>query len=342
VPADLAMVWPPQAWFADALHGYLALYDCDGVPPVPTPPPAGPPPGKCPVYLAATADGGRTWQPRAVPGATVPELASLVNRLVYGLDADHLVMEAFTGDAQVFTADGGRTWHVLALPVDVVDEVPPGAILTVRGNVDARVFTVIRPDGTTARLNHLPGLGDNEVFLGGAAAFTADGALWVKVGGVNIDQFAFVSRDRGRTWSRVKGPAGAGVVYATTGPAVFAVDYAHTRIWRSTDDSDHWTQVPLPFSATTPLELWIEARADGSLLAGDPVRRKVYQVAPGSSTAVQVPVDAHMFAWHLGTSCFKTLLAGAPFTLDTPDTRSYDFAPDCVHWGPLPFPANPK
>jgi photosystem II stability/assembly factor-like uncharacterized protein len=246
-------------------------------------------------------------------------------------------MERFTGDSPLFTADGGRTWRALADPVDVVDEVPPGAVLTVRRGNGAGVFTVIRPDGTTARLNHPPALTGVEAFTGGLAAFAADGALWVKAAGLNIVQFAFVSRDRGRTWTLVRGPADAVVVYGTTGSTVFAVDYARARIWRSTDEGQHWTQVALPFTTTNPPELWIEARDDGSLLAGDAVHGKVYQVAPGSSSALGIPVDVHMFAWHVGTGCLKAVLAGAPFALDTEKTRSYDVAPDCVHWRQLPF-----
>ena len=326
LPSNLATIWPPQAYFADARHGFVLLRSCAGVLTSPL---------ACQIYLAATDDGGLTWRARAVPGATAPGDSAVAPTVLSGADANHLVLQPRIGGTGMFSADGGRTWTALPAPVGTVEDVPPGGLAIMvlgRTGPGPDNVWVVRPDGGTARLAHPPAFAAPVQGSSAQIGVAADGTLWIPVFSDTQTIWHYVSRDRGRTWVELHGPAGAGVFYLTSGPNLFAEDDRTHTLWTSTD-GQHWDPVPLPFSTA---HLVYEPRPDGSLLLGDPAQGRAY-LAQGLHYT-EVPVDEHMFAQHIGAGCIKAVRSGAPFNLESNPPAAYDVAPDCVHWGRFPFP----
>jgi hypothetical protein len=335
LPSDLAMNWPPQAYFADAKHGYVVLKSCAGVT-TPAPLAEGRATRQCPVYLAATDDGGLSWRPRAVPGATAPDSSDLVTNVLFGSDADHLVLQATTGGPAIFSRDGGRTWIPVPTPTETTDEVPQDGVVIVlrpQTGLGSIRFVVIRTDGRAAQLTGptiLPGL---PVTIDGQVGVSSDGTLWIRVVAEGLPNWDYVSRDHGGTWFEVRGPAGTGVIYRTSGPNLYAADDQKRTLWTSKDGA-HWDQVAVP--ATAPgTHLLYEPQSDGALLIGDPSGRRAY-LAEGLRYTEE-PVDEHMFSQHVGAGCIKAVRDGAPFNLVSTRPAAYDLAPDCVHWGRFPF-----
>jgi hypothetical protein len=338
-PSDFALSWPPQVYFADGRHGFAVLKSCASVP-THSPLPNGQLPRDCPIYVAATDDGGLSWRPRAVPGVTAPDRTDLGSSVLSGADADHLALQPQLGGSAVFSADGGRTWTALPAAVGTVDEVPAGGIAVIivgRTGPGPDSVTVIGPDGVTARLAHPPAIGRPVVGIGSEVGVAADGALWIHVMAEGLPSWDFVSRDHGRTWFEVHGPTGTGALSLTSGPNLFAADETTHTLWTS-KDGQRWDQVPLPFSTAGAVHLAYEPRADGSLLIGDVTHGRTYLIPAGTLQVTEVPVDEHMFAQHVGSGCIKAVGPGAPFNFSSTRPTAYDFAPDCVHWGRFPFP----
>lgn len=283
VPAlpPVGEVWltlPPDVRFADADHGFALARSC--------------PANQCQLYLAATADGGATWQRHPVPGEIFPEeqRSAQVNLRVLGPTT--VALDAFDGTRRRFTTDGGRTWtSPRAEPQGTVAEIPDGGLAEVRSNTGRPIdIVVLRPDGTSALLATPPPTKPltsmwTNVLRGD------DGSAWV-YGGDDTRTWLWVSRDRGRTWRDVPLPGNAAGPGAGQGPhleygrIVYVVEtFPKRRVWRSTDDGAHWADIgrDLPADPGGDAGLGAVACFDGTLLVYEPMTGAVYRAMPSEA-----------------------------------------------------------
>ncbi|GAA1818048.1 hypothetical protein GCM10009682_43530 [Luedemannella flava] len=236
---------PADAVFADARRGYALVVSCADRDE----------PETCTTQLAATVDGGATWQRRPLPAGAAAGLSIVRTRLLAvgpnGLliDQPGQYEETETGapapsptappkwiaGQRWFSPDGGRTWAPRARrATGTVTGFAPGYPLffpspDVPNGLDpasprvAALFNtpaqVVRADGSTAVLARGPrGEGYTDV----SVATAADGSVWVPsyVYGANggLTVRLQVTRDRGRTFQGVRVPT------MSSPPSVFTAD----------------------------------------------------------------------------------------------------------------------
>ena len=242
---------PADALFTDARNGYVLVVSCGDRSH----------PETCATQLAATADGGVTWQRRPLPAGAANGLAIVRARLL-SVGAGRLVIDQpgqyaqdEAGDAESpapsptappqwipgqrwFSPDEGRTWTPRARrPVGTVAAVAPGAPLVfpapdIPSGVDpaspksAALFNtraqVLRANGTTALLADGP---QGEAYTDVSVATAADGSMWVPsyTYGQNggLTARLQVTRDGGRSFEPVRLPA------VSSPPSVFTGDGRH-------------------------------------------------------------------------------------------------------------------
>jgi photosystem II stability/assembly factor-like uncharacterized protein len=288
LPADATPT--EEVYFTDADHGFVLAQSC-------------PPGGACAVWLAVTADGGRSWRGNPAPAKHGGDATMGPRLRMRVLDATRVVLDSYDypHGKRWFTADGGKTWAELAQqPTETVEEVPAGSPATTDNRrQDGIDVVVLRRDGTSARLANHPAAAANA--LDTAVTDAADGSLWIKGAEMRSDQqrnWVFVSRDRGRNWVEVPLPAGytggtGGVpdLVDQHGRIVYAVDGSGHRAWRTRDDGRSWQQLTLslPKSAGDNAIIGF-ADGNGGLIVSDLTTEKAHLVA--ATATVSQPTAA--------------------------------------------------
>jgi hypothetical protein len=328
----------PQIDFVDADHGFALVGACTG--------------NLCPVELAVTVDGGRSWSVRRGPRDVVGHrLDGDVPGILRVLDQSHvLVLEPFTSIVE-YSADAGATWRVLPPAHGNLDEVPvDGAALTITSPIyilspgnpsgvdpNAARTVVYWADGSSGYLRHEPPLG--EAGIDGFATVSTDGRIWT----ASVDAFGlhgFVSADRGRTWTPLTvlaaGAARSGdLTFATvTGTVSYVEDMRAHRLWRSVDSGQHWQSLSLPFAPTGPLA--VRPQSDGSVIVGDPAHLRFYQLFPLSQQFVAVAPDQRPERYPAGARLVNPVRA--PSTSDGAGRpQYYEQSRSGFTWTRLPF-----
>lgn len=150
-----------QLTFVDQRSGFLLQHLC--------PSSQGEP---CPRRLAATTDGGRSWQPRA----RLPEQAQFLDTMVVMSASEVALLAGYLPSTIAHSGDGGRSWSVSALYRGTPRPAPAGAPLVVDAALPCPV-TVCPPwlawvDLAEQRLHRLPGQpASDETCPGGGAAW---------------------------------------------------------------------------------------------------------------------------------------------------------------------------
>jgi hypothetical protein len=235
-----------QVDFADADHGYALRGDCEQVQ------------GPCRYRLFATTDGGRRWEERGLPQATVDHGSAwliVAGRTEITVDRDPM-MGAGVIHADHST-DGGRTWSD-AVPDELLPPTPiaPAAALasvclTPGYNCQRGIGSTV--DGASAPVPTQPPLSDP--VAGGPP--TEGGKHWA----VGLDEAAgdwalSVTEDGGMTWStsvlRVPGVPTMrggwhlverdGVMYTTVAGTFGVNQQGVLGVFRSTDGGVSWTR----------------------------------------------------------------------------------------------------
>lgn len=328
-PADLApgLVLPAgeQVRFADAEHVYAVLMPQSAQPYTDTT-----------LSVAASGDGGRTWQVHPVPGTAQSALNGALPVQLQVLDASRIVLHV---SPPQFSADAGATWTPLPNPVGVVDTIPAGggAIVGVEAGGGLRVV-VVRPDGTTAKLAHVPPGGYEPNYVSTTVTMAADGSAWITGSDGTSDPRQFVSRDRGRSWTELHAPGDSGVMLwsVENGTTIFVFDPKRYDAWRSTDGGQNWTRLPLPGNAAGVFMTPMLDRGDGSLLVGGVNTAETYLLAPGASEFQILPWDAHVRATRIGAGYLQAAGSETPEEVNGRPT-AYLISPDRAHWVALPF-----
>jgi hypothetical protein len=235
-PAVLAPTYHGElvrARFTDHAHGYVLQRACAADPGAPLP-------GACRSELLATADAGRSWQRRALPGE--PWLDPMHGSAAFQRSPSlhpaggGAIAVDGAGGRSWTSADGGVTWQQAPAPWS------PGPA----GSADA-----IGPDERTVHLAGLPSYG-----LSGRAVAATDGSYWAAcAGAADTDQpgaagtgqaGVAVSRDQGRTWTTRATP-GSQTWWVSTvdGSTVYAAvrETTGSVLVRSVDAGLTWTQV---------------------------------------------------------------------------------------------------
>jgi hypothetical protein len=338
LPGDVFLVDPPAPAFADADHGYLLLGRCPGA--------------TCETWVATTRDAGRTWDGAIVPGLTFPSEAGGTPRgSLHALDSTHAIIESYDailgGPAarRWYTSDGGRSWsQVPTTPVATVEEVPPGALASTTTTAELPqqiVVTVTRIDGTSAVLANPPQAPGVASMLINGVLVAGDGSLWIQAGS-DDDEWLFVSRDRGRTWSRLPWPRGQPVkghgyrFQPTDGRTLYVIDEGAFRLWRTTDTGATWTELTVPYdNGGRDLGLVGMGQPDGRLVLhkpvidGDTVSFEYYEVTPAGRAFERV--EAAPTAGPTPRLGNRGTHEMPEYGLDHPDGS----------WTPLPFACRP-
>jgi hypothetical protein len=338
LPDDVWLVNPPMPAFADADHGYLLLGRC--------------PATTCETWVASTRDAGRTWDGALVPGLTFPSDVGRTPRgSLHALDATHAIIESYDtilgGPAarRWYTSDGGRSWsEVPTTPVATVDEVPPGALAgtTTTAQLPQQiVVTVTRLDGTSAVLANPPRAPGVASMLINGVIVAGDGSLWIQAGS-DDDEWLFVSRDRGRTWSRLSWPRGQPVkghgyrFQPTDGRTLYVIDEGAFRLWRTTDAGAMWTELTVPYdNGGRDLGLVGTGQPDGRLVLhrpvidGDELSFEFYEVTPTGGSFERVAA---------APTAGPTPRLGNRGTHEEPQ---YGLVQPDGSWTPLPFACRP-
>lgn len=324
VPAPpVGEVWltlPPDVRFADADHGFALARSC--------------PENLCQLYLAATTDGGASWQRHPVPGETFPEEQRSPQVTLRVLGPTTVALDSFDGTRRRFTADGGRIWTSPAVgPRGTVAEIPDGGLAQVRSNTDAPIdIVVLRPDGSSALLATPPPT-KPLTSMWTDVQRADDGSLWVH-GGDDTKTWLWVSRDRGRTWRDVPLPGDAARAGAGRGPHVefgrilYVVEASERRVWRSTDDGAHWADIgkALPPDSGGDAGLGSVVCFDGTLLVYEPLSGAVFRAMPSEDRLGRVG-DAPIWDRAGG----RYLRGVGPKGSDGP----YEHSPDGLTWTEL-------
>ncbi|MEV0459469.1 sialidase family protein [Catellatospora methionotrophica] len=275
-PGTVSMLAEPEVHFADADHGFALAQAC--------------PADVCQLYLAQTVDGGASWQPRPVPGATFPSgrRGSLATLRVLG--ATTVALDTFESPTRRFTTDGGRTWTEQPVqPRGTVPEIPEGGLAEVRSEPGKPIgIVVLLPDGTSSTLA-TPPVTRPLTSMWSNVLRADDGSDWV-YGGDDTRTWLWVSRDRGRTWREVPLPGDAALPGNGQGPEiahgriVYVVEsYPKRRVWRSVDDGAHWADLgrDLPPDPGGDIGLGAVVAFDGTLFVfGPPLPVTVYRAMP--------------------------------------------------------------
>lgn len=265
----------------------------------------------CERVLAATDDGGDTWESRSLPPDLLtdqPNQFRIPRFLVLGPQT--LALFAPMWDSWQLSLDGGRSWRSPApLPSTTMTSIPAGAsVLPVGGGR----LQVLAPDGTggvvMVNADGAVPTGAIAMDIAGTASVTAtDGSIWVPCATSSApehDACVLVSRDSGRTWQSIRtgkqlrNGAETGWISTLDGRDVVVGvcsagnDEADQTIdvYRSRDGGVTWTAIQLPrhgvdgglVVGVTSVELL----ADGTMLAA--VDGKLYRTSPGSSTFAPV------------------------------------------------------
>lgn len=245
--AGPARDWVEQLTYVDDRTGFLVQHLC---PPRPEEP--------CPRRVAATTDGGRSWQPRG----RLPDEAQLPQTLVALSATDLALYNEYLPSTITYSGDGGRNWSVSALARGEPGPAPAGAPLIVDATVPCPA-TVCLPwlawvDIAEQRVHRLPGQPAAEA---GSALVAASrgpaGELVATALKPAAAAWVWTSRDGGRTFVGAALPvptaSGQGILgvraYAAGGDRVFAFADVATgslmRItgFRSDDGGRTWTSL---------------------------------------------------------------------------------------------------
>jgi hypothetical protein len=230
--------------FTDRTHGYAVQQRCaeddlvDGVPDgAPTPDVH----RDCAAHLFVTADGGRRWHERDLPGEPATKDAG------YDLVIGHSLMlwrntpgsVALGGwDRRYWTtSDGGLTWHESSTPRPVG---PAGSIAWFGPQDELTFLATSPPEGFAAD--------GNKYRIGPKNPLTAatDGSFWLACIDAPCVQ---VTRDKGQTWQAVTPSPGATSIDWVTSydgqTAYAAVQTAEgPKLARSTDGGATWGEIP--------------------------------------------------------------------------------------------------
>jgi photosystem II stability/assembly factor-like uncharacterized protein len=279
LPAGATLDEPGHVYFADADHGVALLRHCGA--------------DTCQAWLARTEDGGVTWTGDPVEGLSGPRRPPFEMRVrLRALDANRIALDSYDRDRRWFTADAGRTWTELSQdPKVTIDELPADGIATVAAGPLPQVVgvRVLRGDGTTAQLAHAPDV--QMAGLNQDVIVAADGSAWLQ-GSDGQRPYAFLSRDRGRSWTSVPMPADAGPgvgnagLSTSDGKHAYLVDSWRFLAWRTTDDGRTWQSLRVSIAKPTE-EVGLRgfADAEGGLLLYDLMTRASYRFGPDHLTA---------------------------------------------------------
>ncbi|WP_155371720.1 hypothetical protein [Catellatospora vulcania] len=313
VVGPVSLTLPPDVRFADADHGFALARSCLA--------------DSCQLYLAATTDGGASWQRHPVPGETFPaEQGGQVGLLV--LSATTVALDAFDGTRRKFTTDGGRTWTSPPMePQGTVAEIPDGGSGEIRSNPGQPIdIVVLRPDGTSALLA-TPPVTRPLTSMATHVQRADDGSDWV-YGGDDTRTWLWVSRDRGRTWREVPLPGDAAAPGGGQGPhlehgrIVYVVETSpKRRVWRSFDDGAHWADLgkDLPPDPDGEAGLGAVVAFDGTLFVYEPATGAVYRAMPTEQRLGRV---GDVPIWHRAGS--RYLRGAGPKASDGPFEHSAD------------------
>ena len=225
--------------FTDADHGYALQEYCGQVLPPADVPSDAPTPDlhqQCRSQLLVTADSGRSWRERTLPGdpATKDTGVEIVpfHSLMFWVDEPGTLALGGWDRRYWTTTDGGRTWHESSTPRDV----GPASSLAVFGRGDRPAFLATYPPGRVP--NDRPKT---------PVLAASDGSFWVPC--ADTSPCAQVTRDQGQTWQTQ--PLGGSVtavawVATANGQTVYAGarDGSEPRLLRSTDGGTSWALVP--------------------------------------------------------------------------------------------------
>jgi hypothetical protein len=225
-----------NAVFTDRQHGYVVQQACsmDALGDVPEGAPTPDVHQECGSQLLVTADAGRTWQARALPGdpATKDAGVELVQGHSLMLWVEGSGRLAFGGwDRRYWTtADGGSTWQESPTPRDIG---PAGSFGTF-GVDDRLTFLATPPPGglpfKKTAMNLIP---------------ATDDSFWTACA---VGPCVRVTRDHGATWqtlSTVDSATAVEWVATSDGRGVYASvrTGAGSRLVRSSDGGATWTEV---------------------------------------------------------------------------------------------------
>lgn len=232
---------PINVIFTDARHGFAVQEYCSQVLPAQEVPSDQPTPDihqQCRSQLLATADGGRSWQERTLPGDPATKDAGVDltygHSLMFWVDRPGSLALGGWNRRYWTTTDGGQTW--LASPT--LRDTGPAGSLAVFDRSDRLTFLATYPPGRS------PGGIDKG---DGPITAASDGSFWVTCG--DDSPCVRVTRDEGRTWqakSIGNSVSAADWVATADGETVFAGvrDAAGPGLMRSTDGGTTWTAVP--------------------------------------------------------------------------------------------------
>jgi hypothetical protein len=320
LPAGATLEDPGHVYFADADHGIALLRHCAG---------AG-----CDAWLARTENGGASWEGDLVDGLSGPSGQPFALRVrLRVLDANRIALDSYDRDRRWFTTDAGRTWTQLSPdPKSTIDELPADGIPTLElGPLPQAIGVhVLLGDGATAQLAHVPDV--RMTSANGEVLVAADGSAWIR-GGDDKRSYAFVSRDRGRSWASVPLPAEAGAdvfgagLSTSDGHHIYVIDNWRFRAWRSTDDGRSWQSLQVPIAKPTEdIGLSGEPDAEGGLLIHDFLTRATYRFGPTDLTAGKIeklPVRRGSNGWRQ----VQTDRA----------SETFEHSSDGTNWVKLPF-----
>jgi hypothetical protein len=223
--------------FTDRRHGYVVQQACSMDDPgnVPNDAPTPDVHQECSSQLLATADGGRSWQARALPGDPATKDAGVGlfpgHSLMFWIDSTGRL--AFGGwDRRYWTtADGGSTWNESSALRDIG---PPGSWGTFDADDRLTFLATPPPDDMEAKNPNAK----NPVVP------ATDGSFWLAC---SDGPCVHVTRDHGASWqTRSTTDSATGVQWVATsdGRNVWASvrTDAGWRLARSTDGGSTWTE----------------------------------------------------------------------------------------------------
>ena len=257
------------------------------------------------IVVNRTTDGGRAWQPVAIPGNyrdSTPVLSFLDSRRGYLLTVPDRGSGALA--TLLRTTDGGLTWHVAGVPTT------SGSLLVVSdpstiwigaqddaSPISRRLLTVSRDGGRSWHDVALPGFdpgdGGGEFHLRSAPIFTdaRHGVIAIDRGD-GLVATVLRTQDGGRTWRRsgtfrpsTLASGGLAVVDSRTW---LLSDVLPAEIHLSSDDGAHWTTIQgqgLPATTIDWLAFSSPRVGDAVLPSGDsPAPETLFVTGDGGRT----------------------------------------------------------
>jgi len=155
------------------------------------------PPGRCEFRLQATGDGGRTWQPRPVPGPPMPVPNISPEMIVLG--PRYLLLTR--GDQRQLSNDGGFHWTPAptrsAAPVATVTEMKRLRIGCLNADCTRSHLVVVDPaTGAEAPLRRQPQLRAMSM-----PQYPSDGSIWIAGQDIRGQSALATSHDQGQSWT---------------------------------------------------------------------------------------------------------------------------------------------